>query len=286
MLAQMATGLQFMTEKRTNKDKKSLKNSYRKLSIQISLNGLSFSIIDTIDNKIVATDAVLFKIESTPYLMLKELKTLLEKHKIINQKFSEVQIIHKNNLFSLVPKALFDSNELANYLKFNTKILANDQIAYDELKNHDIISVYVPFTNINNYIFDNFGEFEFRHSSSVLLQTLLQQKPNSKSICYVYVAEKEMEIVVLNQKKVLIYNQFLYKTKEDFLYYILFMYEQLQLDVENVKLKLFGKIEEDDELFKICYTYIKKVTAFIPKNISSYNFGQENKAAIDFTILN
>ncbi|WP_339335347.1 MULTISPECIES: DUF3822 family protein [unclassified Croceitalea] len=274
-----------MTEKTTNTEEKSLVNSYKKLSIQISLNGLSFCITDTIRNSIILSDSVSFKTEFTPYLVLKELKSQLGKHKILEQEFSEVLVVHKNNLFSLVPKTLFDEKELANYLKFNTKILANDHIVYDELDNQDIVCVYVPFTNINNYVFENFGEFIFKHSSTAILQTLLLQKPSSKSICYVHVAERELELVVLDQKKLLIYNQFEYRTKEDFLYYVLFTFEQLQLDVSTTKLRLFGEVEEGDELFETCYTYIKKVSVFLPKN-NSYTFNEEDKESIDLTMFN
>jgi hypothetical protein len=249
------------------------------------LNGLSFCIQDTIVKKIILTDVVSLKVESTPYTILKELKALLEKHKLLGQQFSEVLVVHKNNLFSLVPKALFDKEELANYLKFNTKLLANDHLVYDELENQDIVSVYVPFTNINNFIFDSFGEFEFRHSSTALLHTLLHQKPSSKSVCYVHVAEREMELVVLNQKTVVLYNQFNYRTKEDFLYYILFAFEQLNLDPEHNKLKLFGKIEEGSELFETCYTYIKKVSVFIPKHVT-YTFEDQTEESIDLTLFN
>ncbi len=280
----MVTGHPSMTEKTINIAEEN-SNSYKKLSIQISLNGLSFCIADTILNKVVLSDTLFFKTESTPYLVLKELKSLFEKHSVLKKKFSDVLVIHKNNLFSLVPKTLFDENELANYLKFNTKILANDNIVYDEVENQDVISVYVPFTNINNYIFENFGEFEFKHSSTAVLQTLLQQKASSKTICYVHVSDREMELVVLHQKKVLLYNQFPYRTKEDFLYYILFTFEQLQLDVESVKLKLFGKIEEGDELFEICYNYIKKVSVFLPKN-NTYSFEEGTQDSIDLTMLN
>ncbi|GMN11851.1 hypothetical protein MTsPCn9_11810 [Croceitalea sp. MTPC9] len=285
MLVRMVTGHHSMTEKTTNTEEKSLVNSYKKLSIQISLNGLSFCITDTIRNSIILSDSVSFKTEFTPYLVLKELKSQLGKHKILEQEFSEVLVVHKNNLFSLVPKTLFDEKELANYLKFNTKILANDHIVYDELDNQDIVCVYVPFTNINNYVFENFGEFIFKHSSTAILQTLLLQKPSSKSICYVHVAERELELVVLDQKKLLIYNQFEYRTKEDFLYYVLFTFEQLQLDVSTTKLRLFGEVEEGDELFETCYTYIKKVSVFLPKN-NSYTFNEEDKESIDLTMFN
>jgi hypothetical protein len=32
-----------------------------------------------------------------------------------------------------------------------------------------LVNVYIPYTNITNFFFDKYGEFEYRHSSSVLL---------------------------------------------------------------------------------------------------------------------
>lgn len=285
MLALTVIGRHCMTEETTNTTEQSLAKAYKKLSIQISLNGLSFCIVDTITNKVVLSDAISFKITTTPYLLLKELKNLLNQYKILGQDFTEVLVIHKNDLFSLVPKALFDEKELANYLKFNAKLLANDHIVFDELENQEMVSVYVPFTNVNNYVFDNFGTFEFKHGSTALIHSLQHQKLNPKPICYAHVAERELELLVLNKKKVVLYNQFQFRTKEDFLYYILFTFEQLHLDLENTKLKLFGKIEEGSELFDICYTYIKKVSVFIPGH-TLYTFEEGMEESIDLTLLN
>lgn len=249
----------------------------------MSLNGLSFCVLDSIANKVLLSDKVDFKTESTPYLLLKELKTLFHKHNLIEQQYEEVAVIHKNHLFCLVPKPLFDKEELPNYLKFNTKIFANDQIVFDLLPNEDLVCVYVPFTNINNYILECFGEFEYKHCCLAMLQTLFHQK-SSKTICYVHVDKRNMSLAVLENRELLLYNQFDYKTKEDFLYYILFTYEQLGLNVEDIKLKLFGAIEEGDELFEICYQYLKKVSVFVPK-YSSYGLEQFGNTSIDLTLL-
>ncbi|MDT0608498.1 DUF3822 family protein [Croceitalea rosinachiae] len=275
-----------MTEKTTSRYKDALSDSesFKKLSIQISLNGLSFFVLDTISQKVVIDDCINFKTETTPYLLKKELKNLLEKHELTTFSFSTVTVIHKNDMFSLVPISLFEPDELPNYLKFNTKLLANDQISFDELKNHEIVSVYVPFTNINNFIFDLYGEFDYTHSSTTLLQSLFNQKIGSKTVCYAHVNKFNFELVVFKQKKLLLFNQFRYKTKEDFLYYILFTYEQLDLDVEHVKLKLFGTIEEDDPLFNICYQYIKKVSVFEPTH-KLIDIETIRKHSIDLTIL-
>jgi hypothetical protein len=166
-----------MTKEEKNNQENILDN-YHKLSIQVSLNGLSFCILDTIGNNIPLSRHLDFGKEFSPYEVQKELKELLRENKVTDYKFSEVVVIHRNNLFSLVPKALFDKAELPNYLKFNSKILANDLIAYDELDSYDMINVYVPFVNINNYIYDLFGRFEFKHNGTVLIEALLNTHTN------------------------------------------------------------------------------------------------------------
>lgn len=258
--------------------------SFKKLSIQISLNGLSFFVLDTITQKILLAESIVFKTETTPYVLQKELKSLVHKHSLLDTVFQEVMVVHQNDMFCLVPKVLFDSNELPNYLKFNTKLLANDQITYDELENYDIVSVYVPFTNINNFVFDLFGEFEFLHHSTIVLQSFLNQKIGPKPVCYGHVRKNSFELGVFDQKKLILFNQFNYTTKEDFLYYILFTYEQLGLDTKTAKLKLFGQIEEGDELFNICYEYIKKVIVFEP-SIKDVVLDVDNRDSIDFSLL-
>ncbi len=217
--------------------------------------------------------------------MLKEVKEKLSNQGEVGRNFSEVMVVHKNNMFSLVPKPLFNKEELPNYLKFNAKIMANDLIAYDEIPNQEIINVYIPYTNINNYIFELFGAFEYKHSGTVLINTLLNQnRTTSAPVCYVQVSEREMEMMVISDKKLLFYNQFEYGNKEDFLYYLLFSLEQLQMDLEEVNLKLFGSIEEGDAIYDLCYQYIKNVSVFVPSN-PSFPMEQLENESIDFSIL-
>lgn len=276
-----------MTNETTNKILENSKSEYQKLSIQVSLNGLSFCVLDTLSNTILASERLVFENELTPYAVQKEIKQLFEKNRIKDVKFSEVVVIHRNNLFSLVPQALFNKEELANYLKFNAKILANDHLEYDEVKNLDMVNVYVPFMNINNYIYDLFGEFEFMHHGTILIQTLTNSHGNhSEPICYVHLIEGHMDIAVISHKKLILYNNFSFNTKEDFIYYLLFTLEQLKLDTETTKLKLFGSIEEGDELYNMCHEYVRDISIFIPSNTSFYHFGESEKETIDFTLLN
>lgn len=274
-----------MTGKKTNNTEDISVEKFDKLSIQVSLNGLSFCVLDTIGKKITCADRLVFKKSLAPNELQENLKALLEKYQLTTKGFSEVVVVHNNGLFSFVPKSLFNVDELANYLKFNTKILANDLIAHDTLESYDLVNVYVPFVNINNYIFDLFGEFEYTHNGTVLVQALLNTPSTTKApVCYVHVGENQMEITVISQKKLLLYNSFIFHTNEDFIYYLLFTMEQLQLDSETTKLKLFGSVEEGDPMYDLCYEYVKDVSIFKPSIVAYLNATLDN-AIIDFTLL-
>ena len=274
-----------MTKKESNTTTEKSVENYHKLSIQVGLNGLSFCVFDTIGNNVALSRRIAFGKELSPFEVQKELRELFQQEGILDYHYSGVVVIHRNNLFSLVPKALFDKNELANYLKFNAKILANDLIEYDEISNYEIVNVYVPFVNINNYIYDLFGAFDFMHSGTVLIQAILNSHSSpGEATCYVHAGEHYMDILVLSQKQLLFYNSFPYTTKEDFIYFLLFTLEQLKLDTETVKTRLFGIVEEGDEIYTICYEYIQHLSIFVPAGIPD-TVDDKGTGSIDFTVL-
>ena len=258
-----------MTKKETNKNysKDILLENYHKLSIQVSLNGLSFCVLDSIGKTLPLCKELTFGRELSPFEVQKELKNFLRDNDVEEYSFSEVVVVHRNNLFSLVPQALFDKKELANYLKFNAKILANDRIEYDEIATYELINVYVPFSNINNYIYELFGEFNFYHHGSIITQAVLaSHKIDTQDICYVYISEGAMDIIITGGKKLLYFNHFHFTTTEDFVYYLLFTFEQLKLDSRSIKLRLFGDVEEGDALYTVSQEYVQNVSVYLPSN--------------------
>lgn len=276
-----------MIKKEINNSADIAANNFKKLSIQVSLNGLSFCVADTVSQKLIYSDSILFKEELNPLAVQAALEKLFQKHELHKKQFDDVVVVHKNTLFGLVPKSLFDANEISNYLKFNTKVLPTDVLAYDEIENQDMINIYVPYMNINNYIYEMYGEFTYMHNGTVLIQSLLNNYgTNSDTTCYAHVSKKQLDITVVAQKKLLLYNSFLYETKEDFAYYLLFVLEQLELDTETVPVKLFGAIEEDHPVFKLCYDYIQNISIFAPSHPNHLQLGEPELDSIDFTVLN
>jgi hypothetical protein len=275
-----------MTKNKTNSEPlDSQAEHYHKLSIQVSLNGLSFCILDTIGKQLTLSHRVAFVSEVSPYDLHKELKEAFREKGVGDYNFSEVIAIHRNSLFSLVPQAFFDPEHLANYLKFNAKIYPTDHLDFDWVEGLESANVYVPFTNVNNYIYDLFGEFEFKHSATVLLETLLKLPSSGQgTICYVHLAEEQMDMALLDNRKLLFFNSFPCTSPTDFMYYLLFSLEQLGLDTDHVKLRLLGDTEEGDPVFEMASDYLENVSVFVP---DSHPIAEgEPYESLDFTLIN
>jgi mevalonate kinase len=251
-----------MTRKVINKNNNiSLKTIIEnKLSIQFNLDGFSFSVYNTTSNKEVYFHSYEFKnSQATPENLLLKIKDIFKTDSQLQNDFLSVTVIHQNNLSVLVPNQFFSEKELASYLNFNIKKLAIDYIAFDTLEILDSKNIYVPYVNINNYLFQNFGEFEYKHHSTVLIEKLLKIKKTKEKKMFVNVSKSSLDITVIESGKLILFNTFSFDTTEDFIYYILFVAEQLNLNVNEFSLYFTGKIDLEDAIYKITYKYIKNI---------------------------
>ena len=231
------------------------------MSIQVSLSGLSFCILNTNTQSVVFFKSFPFEKKGNPNDLLDKLTHLFNTESTLKQSFKSVTVIHENELSALVPKSLFNEDHLADYLKFNSKILRSDFITFDEISANESVNVYVPYVNINNYLYDIFGEFEFKHFSTIVIETILKlEKNTSDTKMYAHVSNSHFEIIVTKNGQLQLYNTFDYTTKEDFIYYLLFTAEQLGLNPEEFPLVLLGNVAKEDDLYKIAYTYIRNVS--------------------------
>ena len=140
---------QIVKKKTINKEIE--KTQKKKLSIQFSLDGFSFYISNSHNIISKFTSFEFPKAIKSPVLILKEIQEIFKNEKSLQQDFEFVNVIHQNNLSSLVPNQYFKDNDLNNYLKYSIKTITTDLIVYDDLNFIKAKNVYVPFVNINNF---------------------------------------------------------------------------------------------------------------------------------------
>jgi hypothetical protein len=245
---------------------------YKKLSIQVTLKGFYFCVFDTFHQSVLMVSEIDFgnypkasKVEDYFWKAFMDYPEL-------TKKYDEVVVIHDNNLNTFVPKALFDEQFLGSYLQYNTKVFETDFFAFDAIANYEMNNVYIPYVNINNYLLDQFESFDYRQANSILVSKLLDLSKNvDEKQVFVHFSGEKFEIVVVQNQKLLLFNSFEYKTTADFIYYLLFTAEQLNLNPEHFRLQLLGDISEEGEFFAIAFKYIRNVSLLDVSELQQHN---------------
>jgi hypothetical protein len=256
--------------------------NYKKLSIQVSLSGLSFCVFDLLTNKVLTSDTIEFPKNS----VLEEVlwKAFID-NIILSNTYDEIVVLHDNSLNTFVPNSLFNEDYLGSYLQYNIKVFSTDFFASDFLKNHDMHNVYVPYVNINNFLLDQFESFDYKNCNTVLVNKVLDiSKTTTDKQVFVHIQNNNFQIIVTKESNLLLFNSFEYSTPEDFIYYILFTFEQLQLNPDTVSLNLLGTITKESEYFAIAYKYIRNCSLLNTSSISS-TFGKSEDEIRNHFIL-
>ena len=252
--------------------------SYKNLSIQVALNGLSFCVFDTLSNEALLVKKLPFSNLQRSTKMEELLENVYQSSSELRNHFDSVLIIHSNNLSTFVPNALFDEDFLGSYLQFNTKVFETDFFTFDALENYEMNNVYIPYVHMNNFFIDKYGSFEYKHSNTILVSKLLDLSKNKEDRkMFVHVSNEHFEIIIVQNQKLHLFNSFEYKTPEDFIYYILFTAEQLLMNPENFNLELFGTISESDGFYQIAYRYIRNISLLDVSDINNSFTDQENR---------
>lgn len=260
MLILLVTGLKSTTLHKTNNISNSIS---KRLSVQVSLTGLSFLIQQGSSSETLFFYEKEFSNSRTPEELLFEINKIVKQKEELGVSFDEVSVVYATDCYTLVPSSLFDPEKAVEYLKFNTKILGNDFIAHDKVTLGDLIVVYVPFVNINNYFFERFGTFQYYHATSILLECILKKERHSiLPKIFLHVQKEHFDCIIIKNGQLELCNSYPFRTTEDFIYYVLFAMEQLQLSTENTQAYIFGKITRDDNLYTALYTYIRNIEFF------------------------
>lgn len=256
--------------------------TYKKLSIQVSLSGLSFCVFDVITNKIIHTATFTFEINK---VVEEQLWRTFVDNTLLTRPYDEIVVLHNNNLNAFVPSSLFDVNYLASYLQYNTKVFDTDFFTFDTISPYEINNIYVPFVNINNFLLDQYESFEYKNSNSILVKKLLDVSRNKEEKqIFVHVQKSTFELVVVKNQELLLFNSYHYNASEDLIYFILFACEQLQLNPETISVKILGDCSEEDANYQIIYKYIRNCS-LLDARIMSIALGEtESNIRNHFTL--
>jgi hypothetical protein len=233
-------------------------DTIKKLSVLIHQDGLSFYIYNS--SGILDTLHKVFKHPANAIEILQSIEDCFKKEAILDSAFAKATLLYHHNIFTSVPASIYKEDHGIDYLKYNSRILETDVLSIDQnIGNLDVHSVYIAFSNINNYFFEKYGSYEYFHYSSRILELRSKEVTALQPQVYLDIKKSHFYLTIFNNGKLVAHNLFPHDAIEDILYYTMFTTHHNNLDPETMKMILCVE-QKEEELFDLLYTYVRYVS--------------------------
>ena len=226
---------------------KSTANSYE-LSIRIDSDGFSLSVFDQSDS-LLSTKRI---VETLHTLSLPELMTLINSETQLN--FNKARIIFESESYVIIPLALFKVEEAADFLLLEHKPNQTDSILFNKIPELGIVNIFSVPGIVHEAMSQLFPNTAIEQHISYFITENIKSKTEHSVYCWT--RNKRLDIMVFKEAKLQLINSFTYQTSEDFAYFVLNVYDKLELDMHKCPLILLNA-REKPELREILEKYLK-----------------------------
>ncbi|TAE48910.1 MAG: DUF3822 family protein [Cytophagales bacterium] len=174
--------------------------------------------------------------------------------------WKNVYILPPLQAFTLIPKEFFVADNAAKYLQNIDNKIGNNPIISNLQQSFEAVNVFNVPKSIYEWGKKNYNNVHFMHITEAFLNQIKDKNTEKNSQMHIFVNEKYLSIAVLNEAEVQFCNVFEYKSSRDFLYFVLFILDELRLDKTNTAIKLYGQINQVAEIYRLLNNYVSQLT--------------------------
>ncbi len=247
------------------------------LAMEIDYKHLAYTIIDNIRRRFVALVSHSFDTPATDETFLEVVGETIKKDPYLQKQYKEVNFIYPSDKFMLMPEKYFERKKLKFYFEIDNELKDGEEIQFNYIPDIKSYLLFGISSDITNYFVNTFPIINFYHQGIPLLNHYLKlSSAASKPVIVIRILRQFlMDILAVNEGKVLFYNIFRCQGQEQALYDIFKVINDFGLD-SNIE--FIGEIDENDDIFKeLSLREVNVRFAGVPKGFS---FEFENKVPV------
>lgn len=231
------------------------------LTIHVSHDRALFLFLDAARNKYIRLTG--FKLEEylTEKQYIAKLVDLIRERPYLALPSEKVMLMVDVEKSTLIPSALFNEDETEAYSKLNFEVGEGCHVYSDRMAMLDAVNIYPAPADLRPVFREIYSQITILCSATALIETILMRYKNHPidKQMFVHVRDSYADILIMDGPQLLYFNIFPYKTGEDFVYYIIYVLEQLEINPEEADLVLMGYIDRKSELFEMAFRYIRNI---------------------------
>lgn len=223
---------------------------------------ITIGIVDMERNKFIALQVYSFNQLIEPDNFSSRLLSLFKEDSLLaDSSFNKVSFCFTGNKSTLVPDPLFLEDQIERYLSFHYTVASHERILVDQLPVLGAKNIFAIPSGLEKLILDKFPQSKIHHHATSFIESVLMNNKNKdEKIITIQVRMSGFEMTVTKRNDLLFYNSFRYVTTEDFLYYLLFTMEQLEMNPESTPLVFTGAAERNSAIYISTCKYIRDVS--------------------------
>ena len=233
------------------------KSSHYRMTIQCSLGGLSFALLDAETQTLVALECYQSDLLADSNDLFRTLERALEDKGLNNKSFTSVTFITDNRYCALVPEPLFNEADQAKYLDFAFQVPDAYSIVSERLVSAQCFNVFALPTALKDKLTGKWPNIHITHSSSIFVDSILKNEEGNG--VFVNVRNRDFDLLVKKEGKLHFFNNYKFNTKEDFAYFLLFAMEQNDLSGQDTLVRFSGLIRPASDIIDLCGRYVRDI---------------------------
>ncbi len=241
------------------------------LSIQVNLDGFSFCTLDPVRNKYIQLRHIPL-INNAP--IINQIESLFEEIETLNLPFKKTLVLVPSRHATLVPSGIFDPALKDEWLKFCLNLDEGQLVLFNKVKMADAFNVFSVNKALYKIMNLQFPEPVFFHQYTPIIESTLSTKvlANDRIALFINLHPDFFDIVVFGKNNLKLCNSFPIKSENDFIYFTLFVFEQLKLEPTNTDVVINGWHPDYSNLFKQLANYIRNLKQTELPGIFNYSY--------------
>jgi hypothetical protein len=251
------------------------------LSILLGMDRFSFLVSDPQQNVLLLRSQIISSQVSSLDRIGNELKNLYINDEILKLSYRSVKIGLLNQKNTLVPSDLFVAENKEVYLKNIVPNLEKGSTYFDILKPLAMVNLYAINNQFVNQLYGYFPNAKIHHSVTSLIMGYRKIAENRTGHqIFLNVRRGLLQISLFDNKELLFCNSFAYESSQDFIYYVMLVFDQFQLKPEGNTVHISGQIIKDSEIYHLLFRYIRHIE-MVPFP-DYYKMGEKGKGVSDY----
>lgn len=240
------------------------------LSLQISPDGFSFCLLDTIRDKFVLLRSS--EPEENKYLSSDKIYELLSKDDFLTKKYKKVNILLPSSKFTLVPSQLYDPGKKDDYFTFNQKTEDGSNILTNKISDPDSYLIFSESALIIDLINQFYpGVLPLHHMKPLFNYISGNRKNVSVNYIHLHVEREYFNLIIFNSNQLQFCNTYTYRNISDILYFVLNVFKKLDIKQEE-SIWLSGQTEKFDDLSSNLSLYIRNLKFAEPSGNFTFSY--------------